>query len=407
MGRLSSKLKNFSVNVASLIRGIMIGRSRNIVIVGAWMGSKFADNSRFLFQYLHDNKEKLHLKDVIWATRNTETHLLLQSLGYKSCMIGTKASDYWHLKAGIHILCNNAFSQNKYPTDIDTRFSYGAKKIQLWHGVGFKSVGFSSNEAKSKSSGFRLSSLLNAKPFSIFQSIGGWTEAYVVVTSENNGDDLQKVLRCRRSRLIFTGYARNCTCPKLLDAEIAVIETIKRHKMSIIYLPTFRSDICHYEHPLSDKRFVEFLNREKILWIEKPHSADKYFTKEENGVENILSLDASFDINTLYRYVDVVISDYSSAVFDGMCRHIPVIMYTPDLEDFENGDVGFLIDVRQYCKHLLAFSIDECRQMISEVENNSYFNPSREEVFKRVFNEYFDGRLSSMEEIWDKIVHSC
>lgn len=401
--RLFQKLGVCCTNLRSLFLGLLYGRSQENVIIGAWMGEKFADNSRFLFQYLSDNKQKYGLKNVIWATRNSDVHNLLTSMGYQSCLIGSKDSDIWHLKSGVHILCNTAFPLKKYGTDIDTKFSYGANKIQLWHGVGFKAVGMSSNEAEMTKTRGVLKKVLDAKCFSIFQSLGGWTEAMVVATSPSNGCALQKVIGCRADRILLTGYPRHCQCPKLLPHEEIVIKRITTFKTSILYLPTFRTDVSKYYNPLDDKSFVEFLNSNDILWIEKPHSADLHYQNRNSGVNNYISLDSDFDINVVYSFLTVVMSDYSSAIFDAIRLNIPVIMYTPDIDIFKNGDVGFLFDVEDYCKGLLAYTPLQCATICEQIVNGKYFNSQRLKVYKSVIEDFFSSSTNSMDEIWNAI----
>lgn len=404
MNKLCKKIKILISNIVSYIGGVLVGRTEKVVLIGAWMGSKFADNSRYLFQYLHEHKNELNIDDVIWATRNPDVDKQLKSLGYQSCLIGSKESKYWHLKAGIHILCNNAFPLPKYETDLDTKYSFGAKKVQLWHGVGFKSVGFSSNDAKAKQTRLFTKRILQHSIFSILQHYGGWMEAKVVATSAINADSLIKVIGCRKDRIIITGYPRNCDCPRLFEKEKRIIDIIKSYRGAILYLPTFRSDTSHYRHPLIDRKIVEYLNQNHILWVEKPHSADTNFTYNDYGTNNVLSLESNFDVNVLYAYLSVVISDYSSAVFDGIHKNIPVVMYTPDLDDFKNGDVGFLFDIEDYCRGLLAYDTEVCLELIKDAISGKYFNDQRHKVYKAVKTDFFNNVTPSIETIWSDLL---
>lgn len=397
---LKQKLVYLAKNVSSYIMGLFYGRTKRNVLLGAWMGMKFADNSRYLFQYLSDRKEEFGLKNVIWATRNEDVDKLLKSMGYKSCMIGTAESRKWHLKSGIHIICNTAFPLEKFDTDIDTRFSFGALKIQLWHGVGFKAVGMTSNDAKSNKRHTILKHISSLKIFSPIKSFGGWTEAKVVATSPQNGIALQKVTGCRADRIVLTGYPRHCECPKLLRSEKEVISKITGMGRSIMYVPTFRSNVNNYSHPLTYRPLVDYLNENNILWIEKPHSADEHYKSTDYGVNHLLLLESSFDINVIYSYASAVISDYSSAVFDSIRMNIPVIMYTPDIEDFKHGDVGFLFDVEDYCSSLISYNQESCLDMLNEVFTDNYFNCQRKETFDKICKDFFVSSKNSISDIW-------
>ena len=147
---ISRKLKNLSYNLYMIGYNLIHKRKNDVILIGGWMGLKFADNSRYLYQFLYENKDKYNLSKVIWVTRNEELNDKLNSLGYESYLIGTKESNYWHKVAAMHIICDAETSVLNFSPDIDSKYSFGAKKIQLWHGVGVKSVGLASNDANPK-----------------------------------------------------------------------------------------------------------------------------------------------------------------------------------------------------------------------------------------------------------------
>ena len=399
------KINIFYINLKSILRGLFIGRSSNVVLFGAWMGVKFADNSRYLYQYLHANKAKYGIKEVIWATRNSEVYDMLTKNGYTACIIGTKQSEYYHLRAGVHILCNAAFPVAGFEPDIDTRFSYGAKKVQLWHGVGIKSIGYSSNDAKRNSTKLSLLKRISKWPIlNMFRTIGGWDRAKVLATSIKNAEVMRSYLNCQENNIFITGYPRNCQCLELFDEEQKIISHLKKFSQVILYLPTFRSDTSKYQSPLENRKLVEYINQNNILWVEKPHTADVYYVKPTYETNNILSLDSNFDINVIYPYVSTIISDYSSVVFDGIIRNIPVVMYVPDLEEFKMGDVGFIFDVEQYCQGLLAFDLMELKDLVEEALTGNYINEKRKQVYENVYHDYFNSALPSYHQIWESII---
>lgn len=122
-----NRIKTIANNLYVGLESGVIHRDPHIVLFGAWMGAKFADNSRFLYQYLEKNKSKLGLKRVIWVTRSSEVESMLKNMGYECYLCGTKESKYWHLKSGVHIVCN-ATNRQGHEADIDIQYSWGAKK---------------------------------------------------------------------------------------------------------------------------------------------------------------------------------------------------------------------------------------------------------------------------------------
>ena len=407
MGALSGatgRIKTIVKNIAVGIEGVKLRRDPSIVLVGAWMGSKFADNSRFLFQYLSDNKESLNLKRVVWVTRKPEVVDILRQMGYEAYLCGTKESRYWHLKSGLHIVCN-ATNRQGHDADIDIQYSWGAKKVQLWHGVGMKSVGAIANEHKSigKAGGI-WHKLKSIRGLNAIMSEGGWGEAFFLTTSEAKLKTCQAIAACSRESMFISAYPRNCHCIRLLPEEERVIQEIKQYKGRILYLPTFRKDHGKYIHPLSSEELRNFLVQNDYLWIEKPHSAST-FNFSDDGFRNVLRLKADFDINVLYPECSVLISDYSSAVFDAVYRFMPVVMYTPDLQEFKNGNIGLTFDIETECKTVICKDLDGLMCYLENAFQGTYLSEQdRLDFYKKYRMEFWSDRDSVYGEIWNDIL---
>ena len=397
MGRLEYLKQNIKTATYTFINK----RDKKTVIVGAWMGTKFADNSRFLFQYLHENKKQLGLNEVVWATRNPEVKHMLNQMGYKSCLIGTEESKKWHLKAGTHVICNMAYDQVKFKADIDTKYSFGAKKVQLWHGVGFKAVGAASNDAKKIG---HKNGIFHGSKVASLLSQGSWNESYVLCTSEYDVWINQTCMNRSDSRFFVSCYPRNCQCLKYLDSEKEVLQKLVQYNATLLYLPTFRSEYTNYIHPLSDVRFVQYLKDNNILWIEKPHSASDFDYSTIDGGDNVLLLGADFDVNVLYDNISCLISDYSSAILDTIYRNIPTIMYIPDVDIFKNADVGFLMDIEDYFDGLISKDILSCIELIEDVIHKKFFDDKRKKVFSKANEKFYDNIESSYSDVWQAIL---
>ena len=104
--KIINKLKLFISNIGMAIQSLFWKKDKSVVLIGAWFGEKFADNSRYLFQYLDAYKEENHITRVIWVTRSKQVCALLKKMGYEAYLIGTIESTKAHKLAGYHIVCN-------------------------------------------------------------------------------------------------------------------------------------------------------------------------------------------------------------------------------------------------------------------------------------------------------------
>lgn len=395
-------------NLAILLVGLFVHRDKRIVLFGSWMGEKYADNARFLFQYLSQNRNKHNLNKVIWVTRNTEVNLFLKEHGFESYIIGTKESIYWHLKSGIHIICNMAAQSGRHKPDIDVKLSTGADKIQLWHGVGIKAVGANANVSRLENKNQRSKWLVEFASLKIIRRIGflgGWGEPKLLCTSELNKRINIGNSRIHSENAFISAYPRYCNCTFLLDREKEVIQIMQKHKLSVLYLPTFRDGKSSYIHPSEDKSFLEYLKNRDILWIQKPHQADM---NSDSFRENdcVLNLNASFDVNSILHYASVIVSDYSSAAFDAIYLRKPVIMYVPDLDEFKNGPNGLLMDLKELCPALLAMNRDRLKQMLEEIAYDTYFSNQRIETINRLRTDFFSNIAAEYDLIWQDIINA-
>lgn len=407
MKKIKNILQNILMNIYVAICNLFIHRDKNIIVIGAWMGLKFADNSRFLYQHLFLNKEKLNLKRVVWVTRNEELNKKLRNLGYDSVLIGTKESKYIHLKAGVHIINNIAFEQKKFHTDIDTRYSFGAIKINLWHGIPMKSVGSASNQTKkilkNRKKNF-ITKIFSNNLFRTISSLGGWSNQYFLSTSEINMQQNEKITNCRKDRFFISSYPRNCKCLKLLDNEKKILKVIKKYKGTILYLPTFRDNYKNYKHPLTDDKIINYIENNNILWLEKPHTASDFDYSDLKNSKNIIFLDSDFDINVLISNVSIIMTDYSSVLFDAVYFNIPTILYTPDLYEFKNGNVGFLIDIEEYFDKLLVKDLKNVTDIFDIIINKDYFSKEVIELYERINTDFYENKKADYYYIWNDIL---
>lgn len=109
----------------------MIPKNKNLWIFGAWFGDKYADNSKYLFEYVNKNKPEIR---AIWVTRNENTYKLVKKEGYEVYFKNSLKGFLYSSLAGVGII-SNAFNDIPYTTG-------RMKIVQLWHGTPLKKIVF-------------------------------------------------------------------------------------------------------------------------------------------------------------------------------------------------------------------------------------------------------------------------
>ena len=377
-------------------------RDEKVILFGAWFGNRFADNSRYLFQYLSDNKQQLGLKHIVWVTRNKNVLKNMNNMGYECYMMNSKESVYFHKKAGIHIICNNA---DEKTGDILPMYSSGALKINLWHGLGgIKGVEFASKQyeiAKNKKPlKYNLKEYLNRSKLYRKAAIryGGWGDCYYLSTTPFQTEILQKYFYRDKQHFIEAGYPRNEKCLKYTGVEEKVLKIIKGKKNVILYLPTFRESNSEYQPPLDNVELKNILQSEDFFWIEKQHNFNG--NSKTNLDNNVLYLESEFDICTIVPFVDLVITDYSSVVWDAIYHDVPVFFYVPDIKQYESADRGFILPKEKFIVGQMAYTTDELKELIVKYKNN--YKSSIISDYNKIKSDMW-GENSSYEKIWNAI----
>ena len=109
-----------------------------------------------------------------------------------------------------------------------------------------------------------------------------------------------------------------------------------KNKKIILYTPTFRengTERIEYDPQIEWNRFSEILG-DDIVFIIKRHPIMKYDLLNEERYNNIIDL-SNESTERLMMVCDILVTDYSSTVFEGALLEKPLILYCPDFGIYE------------------------------------------------------------------------
>lgn len=163
---------------------------------------------------------------------------------------------------------------------------------------------------------------------------------------------------------------------------------IPKNKKVILYAPTYR------DNDKLGKNNHKALNgikipKDYILLIRFHYYNEK---KIING-KNIINVSDYNDINDLYLISDILITDYSSVVFDYSNLKRPVILYAYDLDYYKLAR-DFYIDYEKEMSGPIVKNIEELNKVLANIEKfNNQYKKKRERFYKR-FCSMNDGQAS-------------
>lgn len=161
----------------------------------------------------------------------------------------------------------------------------------------------------------------------------------------------------------------------------------------VLYAPTFRNDGCINVY---DMDYMKLINDLECYWggkwsiIIRLHPNCSFLSSSINYNDRVLNGSFYPDINDLIMASSLLITDYSSCMFDAMEANKKVMLYASDIENY-NSERGFYFQFSE-----LPFSIsrnnEELEYQIKEFDNEEYYH--RLDSFKSMLGLFSDGYSS-------------
>lgn len=154
------------------------------------------------------------------------------------------------------------------------------------------------------------------------------------------------------------GLPRNdvLVAAKTLDKQLARKKlNIKSDTFVILYMPTFREFVrnsitgCAFDFKLNPDKWINKLKKNDFVFLYRAHY--EISTKcNGKGNEYFRNVSNYEELNDLLIASDVLISDYSSVIFDYSLLEKPVILYLYDYKSYESKR-GLYFDIRSFFKN--------------------------------------------------------
>jgi len=108
----------------------IIPKNKNLWVFGAWFGEKYADNSKYLFEYINKNHHEIR---TIWLTRNKDTLKLIRSKRYEAYLIYSLNGFLLSMRSKVTIVTVGL-------SDVNMATISNNQIVNLWHGTPLKKI---------------------------------------------------------------------------------------------------------------------------------------------------------------------------------------------------------------------------------------------------------------------------
>ncbi|MCL1946738.1 MAG: CDP-glycerol glycerophosphotransferase family protein [Chitinivibrionia bacterium] len=213
-----------------------------------------------------------------------------------------------------------------------------------------------------------------------------------------------------RTSFWYDGEIFECGSPKhsaIISPDENIKENVKKYfgiakdKKIVLYAPTFRKNYATDVYDIDYELILDGLCKQtKNQWVFliklHPNISDKSINTKNS--ERIISANNYDDIRDLYIAADILITDYSSCMFDFSLTNKPVFLYINDYEEYIK-DRGFYFDIYSL-PFTCAANTAELLEKIICFDNEAYLK-TLFEFFQKVGIVRDE---KSAEKIIDKII---
>lgn len=360
-------------------------------------GGIYSDNPKYVSQCLHEKAPQLR---QIWVIGKNQKELDIPSyvdiISRDSIRLGTyfaRSQVTVDTQIGVRSVFKN---KRKILTPCYKLFGRQRKKqynISLWHGTPLKQIGNDSLE---------------------------WNGTCICIIASN-----YVTAGCEYTKNCFISAFRNKIPVKmhgtprndiLFDQSVDVYALkaklhLPQDKKIIMFAPTYRNDV-----QASGVSQMDSINFERLFKaLQDKFGGDWVFVFRVHGIvlekidtkafakkygDRIINGNLGDDMTEYLVCTDVLITDYSSSMFDFALTKRPCFLLAPDREYYEKVERGFYLDF-DALPFPKAYTSDELIEQINELDNEKYMKDI--ENFLVDMGNAEDGHAS--ERIVDDILH--
>lgn len=374
-------MTNFSyiahISILYVIRAIckLIPKKSNLILFSSWFGQKYADSSKYMFEYLLNNGPYC----VKWCTCNKNLYAQLKK-EKKPVVYTNSLTGIWNqIRAKMFISSIQLYDFNMF-------LLHNSVFFDLDHGFSLKQVGFAIPGADINLIKYQMA---------IRRGIDYWMSASTIFCKEKIQEcyaiDSDHIVKCNKPRtdvLFDESLRRN---------KNDIVESIKNGRKAVVWMPTHRS--CGEIKMPVEKLFnldsiQKICEQHNFVFIIKKHFYHKNEKDDLSKYSNIYDLTGEdIDSQVILSQADALISDYSSSYIEYLVLDRPIILYTYDKDQFLANERDLYIKLEDNTAGEIVTTKEAFTNSIARISND-WYDTQYAEGRKKARDLYFDNTIS-------------
>ena len=360
----------------------IIPTSKNIIIFESNLGKNYSGNPKYIYEELIASDLKNKMK-CVWVVENLKTKvagdcIVVKRLGFRHIYYMCRAK-FWICDSRLPAF----FKKNK-----------NCVYIQTWHGTPVKKLGLDMSYVN-------MGGYTDIEKYKeVFKSN---TKRWDILLSQNAySTEIFKRAFNFNGKVLEFGYPRNDILVNNTAEQVSLLKqklSLPLDKKIILYAPTWRDNLYWESGKYKFDLQLDFHDMQKKLsddyiLLLKPH----YLIEDRIDISDFKNfaylMGSKHDIQELCLVSDVLITDYSSVMFDFSILKRPMIFYIYDMDSYKENSREFYFDFLQEVPGHIVKTYDELIHVIeqSDFEQDDFLE--KYQLFNQKYNSLDRGNAS-------------
>ncbi|MGW0606330.1 CDP-glycerol glycerophosphotransferase family protein [Streptomyces sp. NPDC002640] len=261
--------------------------------------------------------------------------------------------------------------------------------IQTWHGSALKRMGFDAPDLRVVTEPERR---LHERAVDRFD--------HFVVRGRHDELTLARAFRIPEEKLLRTGYPRNDALVRARERgtagpaarELAERLGVRRDLPVVLYAPTFRAvdggGVKPFAFPFDVEEFAKRFG-DRLTLLVRTHYLNGV-TLPPSVAGQVIDAGGEDDITPVLLLSDVLVTDYSSVMFDYALLGRPMVFFTYDWDDYVHKGRGTYFDLSKEAPGPVVHTSEALFEVLSDLDRLDGYRP-RVERFMTRYGEYDRG----------------
>mgnify|MGYP002738410647 CR=1 FL=1 len=370
--------------ISLLFKAIGQFNKQNLIYLESFHGTQYSDNPKAIYEWL---KKEYPEYTLVWGvTKGSEKPFREEKVSYV-----LRFSFKWFLT-----MPRARFWITNTRQPLWLHKSKKTTYLQTWHGTPLKKLGRDIEEVNIP--GYSKESY--GESFS--KESARWD--YLVSPSQYATEIFRSAFGYQ-GPVLETGYPRN-DCLTQISGNAEKVTTLKKKiglptdKQLVLYAPTWRekeqrvNGKYQFSTPFPFDEVVENLGEEAILLVRMHYLVAQAFDFDRYA-DKVINVSTGYDMAELLAVSDLLITDYSSSMFDYAITGNPMIFYIPDQKEYDEEMRGFYFPMENHLPGEMASDKDSLIQtLITWKKDKELIKTPQYATFKETFTTLETGQAA-------------